>query len=47
MEYLYKIIIFLKKPIFIVTFNLAFPLEGLDTTFSGEVPFAFAFNPSR
>ena len=32
---------------FKVTFNLAFPLDGLDTSFSGEVPFAFTFNPSR
>ena len=32
---------------FTVKFTLAFPLEGLDTSFSGSVPFAFDFNPSR
>ena len=29
---------------FEVTFTLTFPLEGLDTTFDGNVPFPFAFN---
>ena len=32
---------------FKVLFSLSFPLEGLDTSFYGEVPFAFTFNPSR
>ena len=32
---------------FTVKFTLGFPLEGLDTSFSGSVPFSFDFNPSR
>ena len=32
---------------FTVKFTLAFPLQGLDTDFSGSVPFSFDFNPSR
>ena len=32
---------------FTIRFSLAFPLEGLDTTFDGNVPFSFAFNLAR
>merc|ERR1711971_772548 len=31
---------------FKVVFSLSFPLDGLDTSFYGELPFAFTFNPS-
>ena len=32
---------------FTVKFTLVFPLEGLDSSFEGNVPFTFTFNPSR
>ena len=32
---------------FTVKFTLKFPLEGLDTTFDGNVPFPFSFNLAR
>ena len=32
---------------FTVKFTLKFPLEGLDTTFDGNVPFPFSFNLNR
>lgn len=32
---------------FTVKFTLKFPLEGLDTSFDGNVPFSFEFNPSK
>ena len=32
---------------FTVRFSLAFPLEGLDTTFDGNVPFSMTFNLNR
>ena len=32
---------------FTVKFTLVFPLEGLDTSLTGSVPFSFDFNPSR
>ena len=32
---------------FTVKFSLKFPLEGLDTTFDGNVPFPFSFNLNR